>query len=74
MNLDKVISDVKEVDVFASLTDEEKLRADLEAEREINQKLRYDLLYAKDCVFRLIEQFCTPIMLDNGTLAIYDYC
>lgn len=29
MNLDKVISDVKEVDVFASLTDEEKLRADL---------------------------------------------
>ena len=74
MNLDKVISDVKEVDVFASLTDEEKLRADLEAEREINQKLRYDLLYAKDCVFRLIEQFCTPIMLDDGTLAIYDYC
>ncbi len=74
MGLDKIISEAKEVDIFAELTDEEKLRADLEAEREINRKLRYDLLYAKDCVFRLIEQFCTPIMLDDGTLAIYDYC
>ena len=74
MKPDKMISEAKEVDIFAALTDEEKLKADLEAEREINQKLRYDLLYAKDCVFRLIEQFCTPIMLDDGTLAIYDYC
>ena len=74
MNFDKITSEAKEVDIFAELTNEEKLKADLEAEREINQKLRYDLLYAKDCVFRLIEQFCTPIMLDDGTLAIYDYC
>lgn len=74
MSLDKMISEAKEVDIFAELTDEEKLRADLETERDINRKLRYELLYAKDCVFRLIEQFCTPIMLDDGTLAIYDYC
>lgn len=39
MNLDKVISDVKEVDVFASLTDEEKLRADLVLEEGVlNEK------------------------------------
>lgn len=74
MGLDKMLSEAKEVDVFDELTDEEKLKADLEAEREINRKLRCDLLYAKDCAFRLIEQFCTPIMLDDGTLAIYDYC
>ena len=74
MTLKEKLDTAKEVDAFSELTNEEKLRADLEAEREMNQRLRYDLLYAKDCVFRLIEQFCTPIMLDDGTLAIYDYC
>lgn len=74
MNFDKIISEAKEVDIFAELTDEEKLKADLETEREMNRKLRYDILYAKDCVFRLIEQFCTPIMLDDSTLAISNYC
>ena len=38
MNLDKVISDIKEVDVFAGLTDEEKLRADLVLEEGVSNE------------------------------------
>ena len=74
MTLKERLDNAREVDVFAELTDEEKLTADLAAEREMNQRLRYDLLYAKECVFMLIERFCTPIMLDDGNLVIYDYC
>lgn len=63
MNLDKMIFKAREVDIFAELTDEEKLKADLEVEREINQKLRYDLLYAKDCECSALED-----MVDNNSI------
>ena len=32
------------------------------------------LLYAKDAIFKMIEQFCIPMKFDDGKLYIHNYC